>query len=46
MLTYSLLCCFQNVSRQAGAAEETGSAVKGRNSADVHEEDEEAGTTV
>jgi len=45
-LMYLLLCHVQNVSRQVGPAQETGSAVEGRDVADLHEEDEEIGTTI
>ena len=40
------MCRVQNVSRQAGPAEETGPTVKGRDVADLHEEDEEIGTAI
>jgi len=36
----------QNVSGQAGSAEEAGTAVKGWNAADIHEENEEAGAAI
>ena len=41
-----ILYVLQNVPGQVGSAEETGSAVEERNAADLHEEDEEAGTAV
>jgi len=45
-LRYIIWCHFQNVPRQAGAAEEASSAAEGWYAASLHEEDEEAGSAV